>query len=97
MFVHLLDADNHIIGQRDAEPGGGVALTSTWAPGETIVDNYGILVRPGTPSGTYRVEIGLYSVDNGERLPVTKGPDVGTDRVLLPPIAIEPAPKNAAA
>ena len=58
------------------------------------MDNYGILVRPGTPSGTYRVEIGLYSVDNGERLPVTKGPDVGTDRVLLPPIAIEPAPKT---
>ena len=91
VFVHLLDAENHIIGQRDAEPGGGAALTSTWTPGQTVVDNYGILVRPGTPAGTYRIELGLYRVDNGRRLPVTKGPDAGADRVLLPPIEILPA------
>ena len=91
VFVHVLDAENHIIGQRDAEPGGGASLTSTWTPGETVVDNYGILVRPGTPSGTYRVELGLYRIDNGQRLVVTKGPDAGADRVLLPPIEIQPA------
>lgn len=90
VFVHLLDADNHIIGQRDSEPGGGARLTTTWKPGETIVDNYGILVRPGVPSGIYAVELGLYRLDDGQRLVVTKGADVGTDRVLLPPIRVRP-------
>ena len=89
VFVHLLDEDNHIIGQRDAEPGGGVHLTSTWKEGETIVDNYGILIRPGTPSGAYLLELGMYRLDDGQRLPVTRGKDVGMDRLLLPPIEIQ--------
>jgi len=91
VFIHLLDAENHIIGQRDSEPGGGARLTPTWKPGETIADNYGILVRPGVPSGTYALEVGLYRVDNGQRLAVTKGADVGMDRVLLPPVRVRPA------
>jgi mannosyltransferase len=91
VFVHLLDAENHIIGQRDSEPGGGARLTPTWKPGETIADNYGILVRPGTPSGAYTLELGLYRVEDGQRLVVTEGADVGTDRVVLPPIRVRPA------
>jgi len=87
----LLDAENHIIGQRDSEPGGGARLTSTWRPGETIGDNYGIVVRPGTPSGAYVLELGLYRVEDGQRLVVTEGADVGTDRVVLPPIRVRPA------
>ena len=90
VFIHLLDTENHIIGQRDSEPGGGARLTSAWKPGETITDNYGILVRPGTPSGKYLLELGMYRIDNGRRLTVTKGSDVGMDRVLLPPIAVQP-------
>jgi len=90
VFLHLLDEANDIIGQRDAEPGGGVRLTSTWKEGETIVDNYGILIKPGAPSGTYMLELGMYRLDDGQRLPVTKGTDVGMDRILLPPIEIQP-------
>jgi len=90
VFIHLLDAENHIIGQRDSEPGGGARLTSTWKPGETVTDNYGILIRPGTPSGKYVLELGMYGIDNGQRLNVTKGADVGMDRVLLPPIDVRP-------
>jgi mannosyltransferase len=89
VFVHLLDADNHIVGQRDAEPGGGVRLTTTWKPDEIIVDNYGIVIRPGTPPGPYRVELGLYAVDGGQRLPVTRGSDLGADHVLLPAVQVE--------
>jgi mannosyltransferase len=89
VFVHLLDADNHIVGQRDAEPGGGVRLTTTWKPDEIIVDNYGIVIRPGTPPGPYRVEVGLYAVDGGQRLPVSRGSEPGGDQVLLPAVQVE--------
>ena len=90
VFVHLLDGANHIVGQRDAEPGGGGRPTNTWKEGEEVADNYGILIRPGTPSGRYAVELGLYRLDDGGRLPVTRGPETGADRLLLPAIEIRP-------
>ena len=34
------------------------------APGETIADNYGIWLDPGTPPGDYRLEIGMYRADD---------------------------------
>jgi len=40
---------------------------------ETIADNYGIFIEPGTPPGDYRVEIGMYRADNGARLPIGDG------------------------
>ncbi|MGD8793955.1 MAG: glycosyltransferase family 39 protein, partial [Anaerolineae bacterium] len=51
VFVHVLDGADQIVGQRDAEPGGGARLTTLWAPGETVVDNYGVPIHPATPPG----------------------------------------------
>jgi hypothetical protein len=70
VFVHLLDAENHVVGQRDGEPVGDLRLTTTWRAGEAIADNYGILVEPETPPGEYRVEVGMYRADSGARLPI---------------------------
>ncbi len=33
VFLHVLDGGNQIVGQRDAEPGGGARLTTLWAAG----------------------------------------------------------------
>lgn len=85
VFIHLLDAQDHIVGQRDAEPG---KITTTWQEGELIADNHGILVLPGTPPGEYRVEMGIYSLRSGERLSTMeegKNPD---NRTLLLPIRV---------
>ncbi|MEJ2211272.1 MAG: hypothetical protein P8129_19840, partial [Anaerolineae bacterium] len=38
VFVHVLDEGNHIVGQRDAEPGGGARPTDLWPAGETMID-----------------------------------------------------------
>jgi len=88
VFTHIL-TDVHLWGQRDSEPGGGARLTTTWLPGETIMDNYGIPVLPGTPPGNYWIEIGLYRPETGARLPVSDaaGQPAG-DRLLLGPISI---------
>ncbi len=70
VFVHLLDDENQVVAQRDGEPVGDLRLTTTWRAEETIADNYGIFVEPGTPPGEYRLEIGMYRADNGARLPI---------------------------
>jgi mannosyltransferase len=92
VFLHILDAGNHIVGQRDAEPGGGARLTTLWEPGQTIVDNYGLPVHPATPPGGYRVEIGMYNAETGQRLRVVQGSgegiELGADQVWLDPLAV---------
>jgi hypothetical protein len=76
------------VGQRDSEPVGGTRPTTTWQEGEIIVDNYGLLVQPGTPPGEHQLEIGMYSLETGERLPVSRvGAPLG-DRVLLEQIQV---------
>jgi mannosyltransferase len=95
VFVHVLDENNHIVGQRDAEPGGGTSLTTFWQAGQTVADNYGVPIHPATPPGSYRVEVGMYSLETGQRL-VTPA---GESQVWLEPLAIErpSAPPPAAA
>ncbi len=94
-FLHALDGGNNIVAQRDAEPGGGALLTTLWSPGETIVDNYGLPVHPATAPGAYRVEVGLYDPQTGQRLTT---PD-GESQVWLEPLHVErpsaPAPPAA--
>jgi len=71
VFLHLLDDQGQLIAQRDGEPGGGLALTTTWTPGETVVDNHGLLIPVETPSGRYTLRLGLYELGKPEaRLPV---------------------------
>ncbi len=94
VFVHLLDAGGRVVGQRDAEPGGGALLTTSWHVGDRIADNYGVPVPPGTPPGEYRLEIGMYRMTDGVRLPIALGgADVG-DHLLLDPIRVSKPPRQ---
>jgi hypothetical protein len=88
VFIHVMDADDHIVGQRDTEPGGGAVLTTTWQPGQTIADNYGVLIPHGTPPGKYRVQVGMYTLDDGTRLPVSQTGQPPGDSLALEPIRI---------
>ncbi len=83
VFVHLLDAHNRVVAQRDGEPVSDTRLTTTWRAGETIADNYGILIEPGTPPGDYPIEIGMYRAEDGARLPIGDSDHVivGTVRI----------------
>lgn len=70
VFVHLVDEQGQIIGQRDGEPVGGLRPTTTWAQGEKIIDNYGILVPESAMEGEYRLLMGIYLPTTGERMAV---------------------------
>ncbi|MDT8305825.1 MAG: glycosyltransferase family 39 protein, partial [Anaerolineae bacterium] len=74
VFLHLAGESGVPVAQRDSEPGGGLALTTTWSPGETVIDNHGVFVPPETPSGSYRLLVGLYDLtDPARRLPLPSG------------------------
>jgi hypothetical protein len=89
VFVHLLDARATIWGQRDNQPQGGNAPTTSWIPGEVISDTYSIPVQPDAPPGEYDIEIGMYSLPSGARLPLTNvtGQFIG-DHLILGRVAI---------
>jgi uncharacterized membrane protein len=70
VFTHLVDENERIMGQKDNPPVSGLYLTTEWTPGEKIVDRYEIATGPEIPPGEYSIEIGLYELDSGERLPV---------------------------
>ncbi|GAB4568580.1 MAG: hypothetical protein Kow0047_21540 [Anaerolineae bacterium] len=87
VFVHLLDGENQVRGQRDGPPGRGLRPTDTWMPGEVIVDDVCFDVATETPPGPHQVEVGMYRLETGIRLPVVDG--TGTpigDHVMLPQV-----------
>ena len=90
VFVHLVDEEGQIWGQKDNQPEGGFYPTSFWDPGEAIKDKYQFQVRPETPAGEYQIEVGMYLLDTNERLPLRDGSEeVIDDRILLGPVRVE--------
>ena len=81
VFVHIAppDAPSPLAAQHDGWPILGMRPTHTWAQGEVIIDPHPL---PGLPPGTYRVRVGLYNPNDGERLPVTVGAESPEDRAL---------------
>jgi hypothetical protein len=84
VFIHLLDAEDKIWGQRDSLPGNGSLPTTGWLPSEVIADVYEVPIQPEAPPGSYVIKVGMYRAETGQRLPIIneKGQIVG-DRVLL--------------
>jgi hypothetical protein len=69
VFVHLADEHGLIKGQHDSEPGAGERPTSSWVPGEFVIDRHSLQVAPNTSPGQYQLLVGLYGPD-GSRLTV---------------------------
>jgi hypothetical protein len=86
VFVHLLDEGGQQLAQRDGQPVLWLRPTSTWQVGERIVDRYALLLPPDFPTGRYRLSVGLYDPDTGERQPVSVGPSAAVE---LGPIRVE--------
>lgn len=84
VFVHLLDEENQIVAQRDSQPQSGNYPTSIWDIDEVVKDEYEMMLKPDMPPGTYRLEVGLYLLAAGERLPAfVGGKRLLEDRILL--------------
>jgi len=90
VFTHLLGTAHNprtqgpVWGQHDSQPADGGWPTSQWFAGQTVVDRHVIPVDEGAPPGAYRLEVGMYTWEDGQRLPVTSkdGGAMG-DHVIL--------------
>ncbi|HEU5085980.1 MAG TPA: phospholipid carrier-dependent glycosyltransferase, partial [Roseiflexaceae bacterium] len=60
VFVHLLDARDTKVAQRDLPPLEGSRPTSSWQAGELLRDDQDLPIPADTPAGRYRLVVGMY-------------------------------------
>lgn len=70
VFNQLIGGDGQIWAQFDSPPVGAAWLTATWLPGEIVIDARTIPIRADAAAGEYTLVIGLYTPNDGVRLPV---------------------------
>ncbi|MGQ9888601.1 MAG: glycosyltransferase family 39 protein [Aggregatilineales bacterium] len=73
--VQLLNADGALVAQRDSEPGGGLALTTTWRPGEPITDRHALIIPDSLTPAQYALIIGLYDINDPQIRLLANGRD----------------------
>jgi hypothetical protein len=91
VFTHLLGESynpaggNFFWGQKDNMPLNGAYPTSRWLQNEVVVDRYAVAVQPDAPPGLYLIEVGMYLLETGQRLPMfdNSGEHMPEDRALL--------------
>ena len=84
--LHLRDAANQTVAQKDGPPAAGRYPSSLWDQGEVIVDEIELPLA-GIPPGQYTPVIGLYEFATGARLPVPGSPagnELALESVTLP-------------
>ena len=86
IFVHVLDAQGNIVAQWD-----GLTIDQHYIqPGDILAQVHSIGLRPDFPEGTYRLQLGLYSTQTLQRVPIEIGGQPVADRILLQPIEVKP-------
>jgi len=69
VFVHVVDEEGTVWGQWDSQPVSGERPTSSWEQGEVVEDAYKISIDVQGPREGYKIKVGMYLVETGERLP----------------------------
>ena len=88
VFIHVYkDTNLPPVAQHDSEPVGGSMPTNIWISNEVINDLHGVSLPRDIPFGEYSLAVGMYSVDDGERLKVVGEKSLG-DRLILSNIYI---------
>ena len=89
VFTHLIDGEGHIWGQKDNPPVDGFYPATEWQAGEIVRDQYDLVIAPDAPVGDYKIKVGMYLAETGERLSVLKdGVPLPEHRILLRPVTI---------
>ena len=72
VLIELLDS-NRVVARHEGEPVGGTRPTSTWEPGETIVDRIALPVPDALTTGSYSVRLALFDVNTRARWRLADG------------------------
>jgi hypothetical protein len=68
VFVHLVAPDGSLAAQSDGVPAQWARPTTGWLPGEYVMDERALFIRPDLEPGTYTLWAGMYAAATGERL-----------------------------
>ncbi len=82
VFVHVQDAEQHLLTQADGPPKSGAYPTSFWDAGEVVSDDREIAIPAAAPSGHYSIVLGLYQAPDGARLSLAN--DAAQTEIVLP-------------
>jgi hypothetical protein len=94
VFTKLLAADGSSHGGRDRRPQEGYS-TLYWAPGEVVVDPFGVPVAEDAPNGVYYLNVGLYKQvgDQAVSLPLVQdGRPIEATSINIGPVKIGDTP-----
>lgn len=89
VFVHVADDPTLRVAQSDTYPCRGNYPTRYWRPGEIVADSHILTIWPDTAPGTYRVFVGLYDKQTGQRLPCESNDE--DNITVLQTLAVVPA------
>ncbi|MFB0538249.1 MAG: ArnT family glycosyltransferase [Anaerolineae bacterium] len=90
VFTQLIDAGDNIVAQKDNPPVDGFYPTTKWEVGEIVRDQYDLVIPTNAPLGEYRLQVGMYLVETGERLPVVGDSDLLLeDKVVLRLVSVK--------
>ena len=87
MHLKVLNGVRHVWGEQQGRPRWDASFTSRWARGEVVEDIREIPIWPGTPPGSYSVEVLVSGVHGGLPLEPADGGDL-----LLGPIELPAGP-----
>jgi len=80
--VHLFNPAGALVAQHDGLPVKGTIPTNDWTVGEVITDQH-LVEFANLPPGNYKLVVGMYDANTGERLPVA-GDDTAIQLQTLP-------------
>jgi 4-amino-4-deoxy-L-arabinose transferase-like glycosyltransferase len=82
VFLHLLGPDGERYAQHDDPPLRGIQPMTHWQAGEVLPDRRLLELPVDMSPGRYRLEVGLYELTTGHRLPVADADGTGSGDVL---------------
>ncbi len=74
VFVHLLNSAGEVVAQHDGLPEVGFRPTSSWEPGEVVLDSHWLIAPQGQVPDGARLSIGLYEPATGQRSRIVELP-----------------------
>jgi hypothetical protein len=86
--LQLLDGDRNLVAQVDTVPRDGLAPTTSWQPGDVMVDRYGLHLPPELPPGRYSLIVAVYHATTGDRLPVLLDGKTAGDHLRVATVAV---------
>lgn len=87
VFIHLVDSMGEMVAQIDGPPLQGNYPTSFWTTGEHLRDVHHLAIPDLLPSDEYRLRVGLYELETGERL-VLLDSEPSLDYIAIGPINV---------